>query len=198
MEDYKSVNANLAVKPDRTLAIVVKPVLVWKSWNKPYDIEATFTCTLSANGTVPAMNANRVAANGDIDFYPLPDPQHYNDNVDVTLTLDTSALVDHSGTHAVRGRFATSSEYSGTGPVTGFGWFCAIQNVPRRQYDKTPIQVANMTFIRQSDTQLLIDDDTPGTSSVSYAYCMGLVLPDYDNYYITLDPVVGGKGPSSV
>lgn len=192
MDKQMASSPSLDAKPDRTLVVICTPRLVWTSWNRPYSIGATFTCNYSAFGSNPPM-PNSVLPNGDLVLDRLPDPRDFNNNVDVTINLDTTQLFDHTGQNPVRGRWATSTEYSGTGPVTGFGWFCAVQNTPRRQYDTTPISVQGMSFIRLSDTQLMINDDTPNNGP-DYAYCLGLVLPDYDNYYITLDPVIGGKG----
>ena len=49
-----------------------------------------------------------------------------------------------------------------------------------------------MSFMRVSDTELVIDDDTPDNSP-TYAYAMGLVLPGYGNYYMTIDPRITTK-----
>ncbi len=44
--------------------------------------------------------------------------------------------------------------------------------------------------------QVFVDDDTPGSSSTPYGYCLGLVLPGYSNYFMTIDPIVTGKSGS--
>lgn len=193
MDKQMTPSPSLDAKPDRTLMVLCRPRLVWNSWNRPYSINAPFTCNYSALGSYPQMPPSTVQPNGDLVLDKLPDSKDFNNNIDVTIGLDPSQLFDHTGKNPVRARWATSTEYSGTGPVTGFGWFCAVQNAPRRQYDTTPISVQGMGFLRLSDNQLMINDDT-NNNGPSYAYCLGLVLPDYDNYYITLDPVIGGKG----
>jgi hypothetical protein len=192
MDTQPTQTLDAITKPDRTLVISCKPTLIWTSATPPYSIGASATYTYVSTGSNPDMTG-RVHADGDIILHPLPQPQDFTNNVDITMMLDATGLVDPAG-NAVRGRWALSTEYSGTGPVTGFAWFCAVQNVSRGQYDKTPIDVDGMSVARIGDTQILIDDNTPGNSSNDYAYCLGLVLPDYGNYYITLDPIVTGKG----
>lgn len=177
-------------KPDRTMTITVTPTLVWKKSTPPYNIEATRTFSLTASQ--PDMTG-RVHADGDIILNPLPSPQSYSGRVDITFVLDTSQMKDASGINPVQGRWALATEYSGTGPVTGFCWFCNVTNVSQGQYDTTPINVPNMTPSRTSDTQIFVDDDTPGSSNTPYGYCLGLVLPQYGNYYMTIDPIVTGK-----
>lgn len=186
---YAQTNDSQGIKPDRTMTITVTPTLIWNSSSPPYNIQATRTFSLTASN--PDMTG-RVHADGDIILHPLPSPQDYSGRVDITFLLDASQLKDPGG-NAVQGRWAYATEYSGTGPVTGFCWFCDVTNVSLGQYDTTPINVANMIPSRISDTQILVDDDTPGASSTPYGYCLGLVLPQYGNYYITIDPIVTGK-----
>lgn len=178
---------------DRTIHVKVTPTLVWRA-----DGGIGATVVFKQTGQEPDHSnmKNRVASDGDLKLSGLTARKNYNDNVDITFTLDTSEMVDKDG-NSVDGRWATATEYSGTGPVTGYLWFCAVQNVARRQYDTTPIDIDGMSAVRVSDTEVQIDDDT-ADSAPDYAYCLGLVLPAYNDYYITLDPMLGSKGTSGV
>lgn len=184
MEQTTKPSMDAGTKPDRTLAITCTPVLNWVSSTPPYNIGASATYSYNENGSNPDMT-DRVHSDGDILLHPLPDPQDFNNNVDITITLDTSRMVDPNN-NPVAGRWALDGEYNG--PC----WFCAVQNVARREYDTTPITIPGMTTSRLGDTQVLIDDDTP-MNAPNYAYCLGLVLPAYSNYFITLDPILTNK-----
>lgn len=170
---------------DRQITMTCTPVLQIHSAN---NIDATFTFAQN-NGVPQAMNG-RVSSDGSIDLTNLPADPNYNDNIDITIMLDTSQLVDQNG-NPVAGRWAQPGEFSGTGPVTGYGWFCGT-DANGNYSAAVPITVPDMTFLRMSDTELVIDDDTPDNAP-GYAYAMGLVLPNYGNYYITLDPRITTK-----
>jgi hypothetical protein len=171
---------------DRQIAMICKPVLVWHSAT---NIGATYTF-IQIIGMPAAMNG-RVGSDGSIDLTNMPADPAYNDNIDVTIMLDTSLMVTQDGTQAVAGRWAQAGEYSGTGPVTGFGWFCGT-DANGNYSASVPITVPNMAFNRLGDNELMINDDTPDNAP-GYAYAMGLVLPDYSDYYITLDPRITSK-----
>ncbi|MFM7377049.1 MAG: hypothetical protein ACKO1O_02780 [Erythrobacter sp.] len=75
--------------------------------------------------------------------------------------------------------------------MTGYGWFCGTD--ANGNYNASvPITIPDMSFVRVSDTELVIDDDTPDNAP-AYAYAMGLVLPGYGNYYMTIDPRITSK-----
>jgi hypothetical protein len=174
-------------KSDRTIIMTCTPVLTYPS---PGNYSATLTWT-QTGGDPNSMNG-RVDANGNIRLTNMPNNANYNDNVDITINLDTSRLVDENG-NPVTGRFATSTEYSGTGPVTGYAWFCGIDANGNYNLD-APITIDGMSATRESDTQVLINDDT-ADNGPSYAFCLGLVLTSLSNspYYITLDPTITTK-----
>lgn len=170
---------------DRTITMTCTPVLTYPSTGG-YGATVTFT---QSDGEPNGMRG-RVDRNGNIRLTNMPTDANYNDNVDITINLDTSQLVDENGV-AIAGRWATASEYSGTGPVTGFGWFCSINSDGTYNAD-SPITIQDMSITRESDTQILINDDT-ADNGPSYAFCLGLVLPTKSNYYITLDPRISSK-----
>jgi hypothetical protein len=172
-------------KSDRTIIMTCTPVLTYPS---PGNFGATVTFTQSG-GDPNGMNG-RVDANGNIRLTNMPSNANYNHNVDITIELDTSQLVDQNG-NSVVGRWALATESSGTGPGTGFCWFCGV-NADGSYNASLPITIDGMTTSRTGDTEVLINDDT-ADDGPSYAYCLGLVLPDFNNYYITLDPRITTK-----
>ncbi|RGP40944.1 hypothetical protein BPTFM16_01239 [Altererythrobacter insulae] len=171
---------------DRSIALTVTPVLTYPS---PGNYGANFTVT-QTEGDPQSMNG-RVDRHGNIRLNNLPNNAKYNDNVDIVISLDDSQLKDEHG-NPLSGRWATSTEYSGKGPVTGFCWFAGMNEDGSYDAD-LPMAIENMSTSRLDDTTVLIDDDTTA-SAPDYAYCLGLVLPDKNNYYITLDPRIGSKG----
>lgn len=171
---------------DRTITMTCTPTLVW---HPDGSIGATVVFTQNA-GAPPEM-MGRVGSDGSINLTNMPHNPAYSDNVDVTIMLDTSQLVTQDGSQPVAGRWAQANEYSGTGPVTGFGWFCGT-DANGNYTSATPITIPGMAFIRANDLELLLDDDTPDNAP-AYAYALGLVLPAYSNYYITIDPRITNK-----
>ncbi len=175
-------------KPDRTMTIICRPTLQIASATPPYSMTATPKFYYDS-GT-PPMDG-RVHEDGDIILQPLPSPQDFSNQVDITVMLDTSLMVDPEGNH-VPGRWAYANEYSGIGPVTGFCWFCRITNVEKRGYNSTPIEVNGMSATRISDTEIFMDDNSPAASP-AVGFCLGLVVPQYSDYYITIDPILTSK-----
>ena len=171
---------------DRSIALTVTPVLTYPS---PGNYGATFTVTQT--GADPNSMNGRVDRHGNIRLNNLPNNAKYNDNVDITISLDPSQLRDEHG-NTLSGRWALPNEWSGVGPVTGFCWFATMNEDGSYNAD-LPMAIENMSTSRLDDTTVLIDDDTTA-SAPDYAYCLGLVLPDKSNYYITLDPRIGSKG----
>lgn len=178
---------------DRTIAVTVTPTL---NYPKPGQFGATIEYDQTGQDPDNGNMKNRVKKNGDLKLTNLQDEDGYTDNVDITFTLDTSKMVDQQG-NPVQGRWATATEYSGTGPVTGFLWFCRVIDASKREYDETPIQITGMTAERLSDMEVKIDDNTDDAAP-DYGYCLGLVLSSEGNYYITLDPMLGSKGNTTV
>lgn len=171
---------------DRQITMLCTPTLVWRADG---SIGATIAFT-QTNGVPAAMNG-RIASDGSIDLTNMPHDDNYNDNIDVTIMLDTSRMVTQDGSQPVAGRWALPDEFSGTGPVTGYGWFCGT-DANGAYSASVPITIPDMSFVRVSDTEMVIDDDTP-ENSPTYAYAMGLVLPGYANYYMTIDPRITSK-----
>lgn len=179
---------------DRTIEITCTPTLIWYDDGSSIGATATYRQT---GANPPSMNG-RVTPNGNIRLDNMPAVPGYNDNVDITIVLDTSQMKDQ-GRLPVAGRWATGTE----GPVyngknTGFCWFCAENTSLNPPYDPTqPITITNMSAHLDSDGNVVVNDDTPD-SAPDYGYCLGLVLPDNGNYFITLDPMLGSKGNSNV
>ncbi len=136
---------------------------------------------------------NRVdPVTGNIRLNNMPSTANYNDNVDITITMDDSLSFDPSHNH-VPLRFGYAGEGNPPDDV-GFCWF--INNPPPGgPKDTTEIQIPGMSTSRLSDTQVLINDDT-ADGNIIYTFCMGMVLANTANngYYITIDPIISGKG----
>ncbi len=181
----------MPTQKDRTLAISVQPTLVWRPDG---SIGATFGYVQT--DSQPNM-PNRVdPLTGNIRLNNMPSNANYNDNVDITITMDDSLSVDRNG-NRVPLRFATATEGNPPNDV-GFCWF--IKNPPSNpppgyQKDLTHIQIPGMATSRLNDTQVLINDDT-ADGSLTYTFCMGMVIASAANngYYITIDPAIVGKG----
>lgn len=186
--EQKTENLTLTGQQDRTLSITCTPTLVWTSSVPPYNIGATMT--YAETGSNPNMPNVVDRQTGDINLRNMPNNANFTDNIDIYLTLDTSQLRDPNG-NAVRGRWANAGE--GSQPGMGAAWF--INMPPPINY--TPITVpAGMVIDRQSDTLVVIDDNT-ADGSPSLAFCTALVLPDYGSYFIAFEPIISGKGPGN-
>ncbi len=184
--------------PDRTLTIKCTPTLIWHSTN-PNNIGATMAFEETAS--VPNM-PNAVDSKGNIDLSKMPQPNRYNDNIDITFVLDPSELRDANGAPITGDnvlRWATYEEgptYESDGVTRhlGCGWFCQVTSVDPFEYVASPpVTYVDMTWVRVDNTHLLLDDDTP-MSSPTYAFMLAFVLPEYGNYYISIDPRIGSKG----
>jgi hypothetical protein len=181
---------------DRTLSLTATPTLIWHGAD---NIGANMTYTQT--GSVPSMPNVVNNHTGMIDLSRLPANADYTDNVDITITLDASGLRDPQG-NPVRAQWAnvgdpqtTGGNWNGVPPMTPWAWFCANPPPNASTYVTTPVLIPNMVSIRNSDTVVSIDDNTP-INSGSYIFCLGLVLlrPNGARYFITIDPVIGGKG----
>lgn len=170
---------------DRTLSITATPTLIWHA---PNDIGATMA--YAQTGSTPNMPNLVNSQTGNISLRNMPSNNNYTDNVDITITLDTSQLRDQSG-NPVAGRWAYANEGNPPDDV-GFCWFCTTP-APGQRKDTTEITIPGMTTGRTSDTVVFIDDNT-ADGDLTYTFCLGLVLPAYSNYYITIDPTIIGKG----
>lgn len=174
-----------ATQIDRSLVIVLTPTLVWQPNG---GIGATIA--YKQTESIPNM-PNAVGNSGNITLSPWKKDARYTDNLDVFIFLDTSKCVDASG-NAITVRWAQPNE--GNHP-NDFGciWFCKTP-LPGANKDTTQIAVPGMSTGRINDTLVYIDDNTPATTAASYTFCTAIVVPDRGNYYITIDPLIGGKG----
>lgn len=168
---------------DRSIVMTCTPTLVWHADGK---VEAT--AVFEQDSVDPSSMGNRVSLNGDIRLKNMPANSNYNDNVDITILLDTSELIDEGGMQ-LEARWAKDGE----GPNNeGACWFCRMIDVKKRTYDPDPITIPNMKAIRLGDTKVMIDDDTPDDAP-DYAFCLGLWV-NGEIGFIRIDPVLGSKG----
>lgn len=50
-----------------------------------------------------------------------------------------------------------------------------------------------MSLVRNGDTTLTNDDNTTD-DYMSYIFCMGLMVTGLNNHFITIEPIIVGKG----
>lgn len=200
--ESQTFNQTQDTKKDRTMTITCTPTLIWYGTN-PNNIGATIAFTETASD--PDM-PGAVGAQGNLNLSALPKKSKYNDNVDITFVLDPSQLKYADGTPITGNnilRWANANEgptyVDGNGNTQhlGYAWFCHINSlVPLNYTTSPPIAVSDMSWVRSSDTQLILDDDTPLGSPV-YAFMLAFVLPEFSNYYISVDPLIGTKNTRS-
>ena len=186
-------------KKDRKLTIQCTPTLIWNGTNPP-NIGATMA--FAESDSDPNMPNAVNSATGDINIMHMPANAKYTDNIDITLVLDPSNLKDANGnplTGNPVARWAHSDEgptYTAAGGKTkhlGYCWFCEITNLQKRQYNfSPPIDIAKVSISRPDHLNVLIDDNT-AVGSPAIAFCMAFVLPGYNNYYISFDPLISSK-----
>lgn len=166
---------------DRSLTIKCTPTLTFNSATPPYDITATMV--YEETDSQPNMPNAVDPQTGDIDIHAMPPNSKYTDNIDLYFTLDTSNCLMPDGTQ-VAATWATAGQ-EGKGPA----WFIAMP--PPVVYDPIPTP-SGFSIDRESDTLVVIDDDTPDTTT-SYAFCLAINLPAFGNYFISFEPIISGK-----
>ena len=172
----------------RTLNITCTPTLVWRP-----DGSIGATMAYSQGTSVPNMPNVVNPANGNINLGRMPNNKNYTNNVDVNITLDSSHCVDQNG-NSIGVRWAYPNEGN---PPNDIGCIWFVNTPPQGQpKDTTAIAVPGMSTGRTSDSLVFIDDNTP-MAGPAYSFCMAIVIPSRSNYYITIDPVVSGKGGTS-
>jgi hypothetical protein len=178
---------------DRSINLIVTPTLVWQNAN---NVGATIA--YSQGATTPQMPPIVNPGTGELNLRSLPANANYTNRVLITITLDQSQLKDINGNPLPGGgRWAYDNE--GTAPSLGGCFFCAVYQLGG-PVNTTPIQVPNMTAGRTDTTPgstvfiYYNPDMTRRGQAITLQFCLGLVLPNYSNYYITIDPQVKGTG----
>ena len=161
---------------DRTLVITAKPSLTWSS-----PTSATVdNIEYDQGDTQPNMPGLVNPVTGDIRLGHMPSNPSYSDNVDITIQLDNTNIVDSAGNH-VGGQWAAGNAngMSGNPPATAYCWF--IENPESNEpIDYTPITVPSMTTSLDGSGNVLINDDTPDDQpgvTTTYTFCLGLSVP---------------------
>ena len=173
------------ILPDRSLTISVTATSNWLG-SGPDDLGAT----IRYNATDSKPNfPNPIDNDGNIYLGRMSSDKKYTDNLDITFNL-IAQMTQRDGRTALAARWAQPGEGSGTWPgvAEGFCWFCASSS------NWKPIAgPAGMSLVRNGDTTLTIDDNTTD-DYVSYIFCMGLMVTGLHNHFITIEPVIVGKG----
>ena len=171
--------------PDRSLTIQVTATSNWLG-SGPNDLGANISYEeFASDPNFP----NAIDHDGNIYLERMRPSFKYSDNLDITFLL-IAQMTERDGKTALPARWAQPGEGSGTWPgvAEGFCWFCASPA------DWKPIPApAGLNAIRNGDASLTIDDDTPD-DFMNYIFCMGLMVPTLDNHFITIEPVIVGKG----
>jgi hypothetical protein len=183
--DQKENDMSEAVLLDRSLTIQVTATSNWIGPG-PNDLGANISYQeFASDPNFP----NAIDHDGNIYLSRMRPSFKYTDNLDITFLL-VAQMTQRDGKTALPARWAQPGEGSGTWPgvAEGFCWFCASST------DWRPIPgPAGMSLIRNSDTSLTIDDNTPDKVP-SYRFCLGLMVPTLNNHFITIEPIIVGKG----
>lgn len=163
--------------------------VVWSNWTANAELEASTTFEQTHHHGVGVDSVHPQA--GHIDLGQMSGKAHeFTDHVLIEIEL-AAHMTDSTG-QPVKARWAKAGE--GCNPAVakhGFCWFTAECG------DGVPIPVPHVTAERVSDHTVRIHDDRPIGSSM-YIYNLGLVveLPTGPRF-LTIDPVVTGKGIGS-
>jgi len=125
---------------------------------------------MGSNPSSPGLVGN--FRSGNIDLRSLAPSQKYSMNVDITFTL-VPFIFDQSG-RPVRACWAT--------PIT-----TGIAITPSSP-EMTPSYVGDSS----NPMKILLDDNDDDGNQCTYK--LGINLPDYNDYFIGLDPVIVNKG----
>lgn len=160
------------------------------NWIAPNNLGAHLVW--QQTGQTGLGNSNRVDPAGNINLQRMPRDSQWSDSVRIQITLDDH-MTDFNG-RPVHARYARPGE----GPIEpGYCWFMA------RCGDSQPTTPANVSSSRVSDNLVRIQDNRTSqllggplpTDDVPYAWALGMIVElPVGPYFITLDPVTGGKG----
>ncbi len=153
--------------------------------NRKLAITVTFSCTHHADGSfgggatytqtgsTPDMGSI-VDANGKIDFDKAPDtPAGYNDNVDITFTLETPCSVSPDNTTL---DIAWATQYGPGMKVT--------------DEDGNDTNEMSVAFDPAHPNVITVLDKDDDSNTYNYKPAVELIRPGLNNYYISLDPKI--------
>jgi hypothetical protein len=154
--------------------------------NRKLDIKVTFRCTHNAadnsfgggatytqTGSEPEMG-NIVDANGKIDFDKASGATDgYNDNVDITFTLETPCSVTPDNTTL---DIAWATQYGSGMTVTD-------------EHGNATTEMSVIFDPGQPNVVTILDKDDD-TNTYNYKPAVELIRPGLNNYYISLDPKI--------
>lgn len=153
--------------------------------NRKLDITVTFNCTHNADGSfgggatymqtgsTPGMGTI-VDADGAIHFDNAPDaPEGYNNNVDITFTLETPCTVSPDNTTL---DVAWATQYGPGMKVT--------------DADGNPTDEMSVVFDASQPNVIAIADKDDDSNTYHYKPAVELIRSGLNNYYISLDPKI--------
>lgn len=138
------------------------------------------TVTYIATHTMPPMPGLVDFRTGNVNLQGLQADVNYGMDIDITFTLRPS-MFDMYG-NPVQAIFAT--------PTALYG--CLLVNPQGK-----PPKAMSATAINA--VKIMVDNDNAEekrtTAERTYGYGLGMILPAFNNYFISLDPTVLKKGP---
>jgi hypothetical protein len=173
---------------DRKLGVRVTTT---SNWLSDGSLGANVSYTQLPDITVPPFpgGVDPVSGNINLDHMVTPVPG-YTDNIDITFILNAN-MTDRNG-NKLEATWARSTDGSGKyAPLMeGFCWFCPS---PTNWRPIIPLP-AGMSVIRNGGLSVTIDDNSPNNNVGSYVFCLGLVVMIPQRHFITIEPIIVGKG----
>jgi hypothetical protein len=135
----------------------------------------------------PSAGVGAALSDGNLDLSLVGTDPAFSNRIDIYFKVVGSIIGNDGNTYPVR--FATATETSHNPKQIGFCW--RVNN----ETDETPIAwPATMSVQRISDTEVEINDQSPGRNGVPYYYCLGIAIDNIAGagsyYYITFDPKI--------
>jgi hypothetical protein len=172
---------------DRKLGVRVNTT---SNWLSDGSLGANVSYTEMTEITVPPFPGAVDPVTGNINLNIMGSVPGYTNNIDITFILNAN-MTDRNG-NRLEATWARSTDGSGkySPLMEGFCWFCAS---PSNWQPIIPLP-AGMSVIRNGGTSVTIDDNSPNDNVGSYVFCLGLVVMIPQRHFITIEPVIVGKG----
>ena len=159
---------------DRTLAITC----TFSGFYRPSDGGYGGTMSYAITGSDPDMG-NIVAPTGEIDIDNAPafDPSVYNATVDITFTLAGGCTLQNG----------TVVPVQWAPQLSGDEGAMVLMDVDGNGNPTTPASSSDVEakWVTGNPAQIEVDDKN---ESKNYYFRPGIVVPDLNNYYISVDP----------
>lgn len=172
---------------DRKLGVRVNTT---SNWLSDGSLGANVSYTQLPDMTDPPFPDGVDPVSGNINLNHMNPVQGFTKNIDITFVLNAN-MTDRNG-NALPASWALSTDGSGSfAPIMeGFCWFC-----PSTDNWRPILPLPNgMSVLRNPDGTVTIDDNSPNDNIGSYIFCLGLVVLIPERHFITIEPVIVGRG----